>query len=76
MRHQAALQRMGAAGIVVSAADEAAFKALQRAAPALPLGSVQGAWLEGRLLARGIKAYPVLIGLDGRSLAAPEDLQP
>ena len=71
-RHQAALRRMGAIGIVLSAANEEAFKAIQRAA----LGPAQGQWLERHLLALGIRSYPVLIGLDGLSQAAPQEAQP
>ena len=68
-RHGEGLRRTGAAGIVLSAANEAAFKRMQKLAGehGLPIAPGPDAWLEQQLLARGVGVLPVLIGTDGRA---------
>lgn len=68
---QAALRAAGAAGVVVAAASADDFKALQRAAGAVPVAPITSAWLAERLIAAGVEMVPAYIGLDGYANAAP-----
>lgn len=71
-RHQDALRRLGASGVVVSAPSAQAFKQAQRAADGLPLAPALGSWLQDRLVAAGVSVVPLLIALDGHAVPAPE----
>ncbi|HRL52877.1 MAG: integrating conjugative element protein [Pseudoxanthomonas sp.] len=71
-RHQDALRRLGASGVVVAAHSAQAFKQAQRAADGLPLAPALGTWLQERLIAAGVTVVPLLIALDGHAVPAPE----
>lgn len=70
-RHLETLNRMGAAGLVIAAASEAAFKTVQALAGPLPLSPVTDDWLEQRLTAAHITHFPLLIMGDGRITGTP-----
>lgn len=63
----AALRQMDAAGIVMAAADAAAFKRVQKLAAAqmLPVAPGPDHWLEEQLLRASAGVLPVLIRVDG-----------
>lgn len=69
--HRAQLVAMGAAGIVVAAASERDFKALQSLTPELTLVPVTGPWLEQTLIEAGIQHYPLWIDGQGRVQSTP-----
>ncbi len=71
-RHQDALRRLGASGVVVAAPSAQAFKQAQRAADGLPLAPALGTWLQDRLVSAGVMVVPLLIALDGHAVPAPE----
>lgn len=63
--NHAAMQQLGARGIVVAAANEAEFKLAQRVAKPILLAPAISPWLEQRLRRAGVDVYPVLIRRDG-----------
>lgn len=69
-RHAAALRRMSATGIVMSAPNAEAFRRVQRLASdqALPIAPGPDHWLEEQLIAKGAGVLPVLIGIDGHAV--------
>jgi len=70
-RHQDALRRLGASGVLMAAPSAQAFKQAQRAADGLPLAPALGTWLQERLIAAGVTVVPLLIALDGHAVPAP-----
>lgn len=65
--HQERLHSLRTTVIVVSAASEASFKALQQQLDGLPIVPDTGIWLQSRLVAAQAAVYPLFIGLDGRA---------
>lgn len=65
--HHAALLKLGAAGIVVSVADVAAFKTMRRSS-SLPLVPHPAPHLVRLLLEHGVTHYPLLLLEDGQVL--------
>lgn len=64
-RHR--LAEMRATGIVVQAADAAAFRSVQAVAPALSYAPASGDWLDRQLLRAGVTVFPVLIDSQGKA---------
>lgn len=71
-QHRQTLTDMGAAGLVIEASTEAAFKDLQAFAGGLSISPVRGPWLEQKLLSARIASYPLVVMPDGRISGSPE----
>lgn len=68
MLNQQRLFDMGAMGYVVQSPGPEHFKALQSLGNGLVFAPASGDWLEQRLLAAGVRVYPVLIQANGRAI--------